>query len=53
MTLGHAFWILMLVWLVFWTWQNWPNQTAMGGGLLIFVLLALLGWHNFGPPIHG
>jgi hypothetical protein len=55
MTLGLAFWILMLIWLVFGFWQyrttpNWPNA---GGDLLLFILLLLLGWHAFGAPLHG
>ncbi len=53
MSLGLAFWILMLIWLVFGVWWNWPNHAAVGGNLLIFVLLGLLGWHAFGAPIHG
>ncbi len=53
MSLGLAFWILMLVWLVFGVWNTWPNHILMGGNLLLFVLIGLLGWHAFGPPIHG
>jgi hypothetical protein len=55
MTLGLAFWIIMLVWLIFGFWQAWPNQNwgLMGGTLLSFILFLLLGWHAFGPPIHG
>ena len=52
MPLGLAFWILMLIWLVFGVWYNWPNHVAVGGNLLIFILFALLGWHAFGAPIH-
>jgi hypothetical protein len=44
----------MLLWLVFGVWQNWPNIQGFGGGnLLLFILLLILGWHSFGPPIHG
>ncbi len=58
MTLGIAFWILMLLWLVFGFWQTWwsqptPNYPLVGGNVLLFVLLLLLGWHEFGAPIHG
>ena len=53
MTIGLAFWILMLLWLVFGIWQSWPNQYVVGGNLLLFILLLLLGWHDFGAPIHG
>jgi len=34
-------------------WQSWPNHYVVGGNLLLFILLLLLGWHAFGPPIHG
>jgi hypothetical protein len=56
MTLGLAFWILMLIWAVFgaWSWRTAPAAfPVVGGTLLLFVLLCLLGWHAFGPPIHG
>ena len=53
MTLGLAFWILMLLWLVFGIWRSWPDHFAVGGSLLLFILLLLLGWHDFGAPIHG
>lgn len=54
MPLGLAFWILMLLWLAFGVWWNWPNHaTWIGGNALLFILLALLGWHEFGPPLHG
>ena len=47
MTLGLAFWILMLIWLVFGlAWHfgpPWPYW-GWGGGALLFVLLLLLGW---------
>ena len=56
MSIGLAFWILMLLWLVGgFVWhgpgamsgQYWP----LGSNLLLFVLLVLLGWHAFGPPL--
>jgi O-antigen ligase len=53
MTLGNAFWVLMLLWLVFGMWVTWPNHYMVGGNLLLFILLLLLGWHAFGAPIHG
>lgn len=56
MTLGLAFWILMLIWLVFglaWHGGYVGTYGPMGGTLLLFCLLALLGWHSFGPPLHG
>lgn len=54
MTLELAFWVLMLIWLVFgflgdrigW-WRPW------GSTILLFILLLILGWAQFGAPIHG
>lgn len=55
MSIGLAFWILMLLWLVFGVWAHWwpsGNQYyPLGNSLLLFILLLLLGWHEFGPPI--
>jgi len=52
MTLGLIFWILMLLWLVFSLWQNWPlSGPAIGGSLLQFLLFLILGWQVFGAPI--
>lgn len=57
MTRELCFWILMLLWLVFGLVQFWPkpnqpvNFPIMGGTLLLFILLLLLGWQTFGPPI--
>jgi hypothetical protein len=53
MSMGLLFWILMLLWLIFGVWWNWPNHYLVGGNVLLFVLLAILGWHAFGAPVHG
>jgi len=59
MTIGFLFWLIMLLWLIFGLYWNWPNQPGpagfghIGGHLLIFVLLFLLGWKAFGFPIQG
>ncbi len=58
MTLGLAFWVLMIVWAVFCFAWNWPGNAVgpygpIGNTLLIFVLFLILGWHAFGPPLHG
>lgn len=59
MTIGLAFWILMLLWLVFGLAWNWPGNTVVGpygpvgNTLLLFMLLLLLGWRVFGAPLHG
>jgi hypothetical protein len=50
------FWVLMLLWIIFgfawnsnpgWAWGVWPNS------ILMWVLLAILGWKVFGPMLHG
>ena len=53
MTLALMFWILMLLWLVFGVWSAWPNVQAAGGTGLLFFLLLILGWAQFGSPIKG
>lgn len=54
MTIGLLFWILMLLWLVWGIIQAWPNwQPFVGGNLLLWVIIALLGWKVFGPMLHG
>ena len=58
MTLGLAFWILMLFWLVFGLVWNWPNNPVpahywpIGNVVLLFLLFLLLGWQVFGAPLH-
>jgi hypothetical protein len=53
MSKGLIFWILMLVWFVFGIWGSWPNPNyiVVGGNLMLFILLLLLGWQVFGAPV--
>ena len=53
MTLAVAYWVIMLVWLVFGVWSSWPLKAAISGNLVLFVLLVIVGWKVFGPPIQG
>lgn len=55
MSLGLAFWILMLIWAVFGIFVHvYPGPYGVWGGtLLLFVLLLLLGWQVFGAPLRG
>jgi hypothetical protein len=53
MTIGFLFWLLMVLWLVLGLYVNRPaisagNYGLLGGNLLLFVLLFLLGWQVFG-----
>jgi len=56
MTLSVLFWVLYIVSLVFGGWAYWPasggNMRPLGGTLLIFILIGILGWQVFGAAIH-
>jgi hypothetical protein len=55
MTLGLAFWVIMLVWFVFGLAVHFGMvgvAYAGAGTLLLFVLFGLLGWQVFGAPLH-
>jgi hypothetical protein len=57
MTIGAWFWILMVLWAIFGIgWNSLPSQFGTfgmwGNWLLLFVLFALLGYHDFGSVIH-
>ena len=55
MSMGLAFWIIMLVWFVFGAvgaYNTQGNWQGFGGTVALFILLALLGWAQFGAPIH-
>lgn len=58
MSFALLYWLIMLFWLVFGLWSNWPAPNApagykpMGGTLLLFILLVLLGWKVFNAPLH-
>jgi hypothetical protein len=56
MPIGMVFWMLMILWFIFWGWTNWGGGSASQFGwapnLLLFVLLFLLGWKDFGFVVH-
>jgi hypothetical protein len=56
MTLGLAFWVLMIVWFVFGLLTHFgmvAGAWALGTStILLFVLFVLLGWQVFGAPLH-
>lgn len=55
MGIGVAFWILMLLWLVFGVVGPYQfgegNRYWYGHGLFAFILFLLIGWGIFGSPI--
>ena len=55
MSIGLLFWVLMVLWFVLgiarWQGVN-DSRLALGGDLLVFILLFLLGWAQFGFVIH-
>jgi hypothetical protein len=55
-SISLAFWVLYLVAVVFGLWSNWPaagNVRPFGASLLVFVLIGLLGYAQFGAAIKG
>lgn len=55
MTMGLAFWVLMLIWLIggiYYGYSNPPGHFIIGGNVVLFLLLLLLGWQTFGAPLH-
>ena len=55
MSIGLIFWIIMLVGILFWgfVWMTPQNPYGRYHPIVWWVLLFLLGWGTFGPPIHG
>lgn len=58
MSIGFLFWLLMVLWLIFgFYWHRTEisggNYGIMGGNLLLFILLFLLGWRVFGFILQG
>lgn len=51
MSAGIWFWILYVISLLLGCWVEWPFQRRAGVILVIFVLLALLGYRVFGGPV--
>ena len=59
MSFQLLYWVLMLLWLVLGLWAGWPPAGSpgpafrpLGGTLLLFILLVILGWRVFGSPVH-
>lgn len=55
MTLGLAYWVLMLIWVVFGALVHTGYVVGPWAGvniILLFILFVLLGWQVFGAPLH-
>lgn len=52
---GAAYWVLMLIWVLagFWSPAASPHAVYYGWGrnIVLFLLLLILGWKAFGPPL--
>ncbi len=55
MTLSLAFWVTFLVAILYGGWSGWQpaGRPYIGQWLVFCILVFLLGWAQFGPPIHG
>ncbi len=53
MSAGIWFWIIYVIVGIFgcYAGASWDRRW-IGGGLIVFILIGLLGWGVFGPPIH-
>jgi hypothetical protein len=52
---GPLFWMLFILSVIFglyWGYSYW-GWGAFGGSVIVFVLIGLVGWRVFGPPIQG
>ena len=53
MSIGLVFWIIMLVGLIFGLYSNRATLPVWAGNsLVVWILLALLGWAVFGAAVH-
>ena len=58
MSVGTIFWVLMVLWIILgfgFIWRpaaDGSNYPLLGGNLLLFILLFLLGWAQFGFVVH-
>ncbi len=52
MSAGIWFWVIYVICALFggWSLRGSPSY-FWGGGLVVFILVGLLGWGVFGPPI--
>lgn len=52
MAAGAWFWIIYIVCGILGGFFGWStDRRYFGGGVIVFVLIGLLGWHTFGSPL--
>jgi sugar phosphate permease len=51
MNAGNWFWIIFVISVVFSGVVLWPFERRSSAWLVVFILLALLGYHVFGPAV--
>lgn len=54
MPIGILFWVIMIIWLLLGLYSHRAdfrggNYGYVGGNLMLFILLGLIGWRVFGP----
>jgi hypothetical protein len=59
MDLQLLFWVLYIITLILSCWMGWPDgaptratMRPLGGALIVYILIGILGWAVFGPAIH-
>lgn len=53
MSISLLFWVIMLIGLLHGLYTNRATVASwIGGNIVLWILLALLGWAVFGPAIH-
>ena len=55
MGVGIWFWVIYVICVILGIWLQYPfaDRRVFGTNLVVWVLIGLLGWGVFGPPIHG
>ena len=58
MTLTILFWMIYILALLFGFWSNYEANQPLwlkraGGHLVLWLLVGIIGYRIFGPPIHG
>lgn len=51
MSLSVLFWVIWIVAILFTGFVNWPANRSWGGWIVVFVLLAILGYAQFGSIV--